>query len=206
MSGAGEVDPDPAIRSDAGAAAPGTPAVASERRRFTVAADARRLRELKSKRFPWYVLESLLFENGYQAVVLHRLAHACKRRGIPVLGPLFARLSLFLTGVDIAPAAEIGPGLLISHGVGTVIGGYARIGSGATILHGVTVGGPYPSRRREMPVVGDGVFLAAGATLIGAIRIGDRVFVGAGALVTQDVANDSVVIATGGIEVRRRER
>ncbi|HVR29244.1 MAG TPA: serine O-acetyltransferase [Thermoanaerobaculia bacterium] len=172
--------------------------------RSNLAADARRLRELKSKRFPWYVVESLLFENGYQAVVLHRLAHACRRRGIPVLGPLFARLSLFLTGVDIAPGAEIGPGLLISHGVGIVIGGYARIGAGATLLHQVTIGGPYPSRRREMPTIGDQVFLAAGAKVIGAVRVGDRVFVGAGAIVTQDVPDDSVVVAAGGVEIRPR--
>lgn len=171
-----------------------------------LAADTRRLRELKSKPFPWYVLESLLFENGYQAVVLHRMAYACRSRGIPVLGPLFARLSLLLTGVDIAPGAEIGPGLLISHGVGTVIGGYARIGSGATLLHGVTIGGPYPSRRREMPTLGDGVFLAAGAKIIGQVRVGNRVFVGADALVTQDVPDDSVVVATGGIEVRPAQR
>ena len=50
-------------------------------------ADTRRLREIKSKPAPWYVLESLLFENGYQAVVLHRLAHWFKSRGVPVLGP-----------------------------------------------------------------------------------------------------------------------
>jgi serine O-acetyltransferase len=167
-------------------------------------ADARRLRELKSKPFPWYVVESLLFENGYQAVVLHRMAHACKRLHLPVLGPLFARLSLFLTGVDIAPAAQIGPGLLISHGVGIVIGGYARIGSGATLLHGVTIGGPYPSRRREMPAVGDDVFLAAGATVIGDITIGSRVFVGAGAMVTEDVPDDSVVVAKFAVEIRPR--
>jgi serine O-acetyltransferase len=198
VSGSTEADTGPAAA--AATAAPATP----RRQRGNLAADTRRLRELKSKRFPWYVVESLLFENGYQAVVLHRIAHAFKRRRIPVLGPLFARLSLFLTGVDIAPGAEIGPGLLISHGVGIVIGGYARIGSGATLLHGVTIGGPYPSRRREMPTLGDDVFLAAGAKVIGQVRVGDRVFVGAGALVAEDVPDDSVVVSRSGIEIRPR--
>ena len=78
--------------------------------------DTRRLRSIKKKRFPWYVLESLLFENGYQAVVLYRIASFFKRNGIPLLGPLFARLSLFLTGVDIAPGAEIGPGFAVGLG------------------------------------------------------------------------------------------
>ena len=79
--------------------------------------DTRRLREIKTKPFPWYVIESLLFETGYQAVVLHRIAHWFKTHGIPVLGPLFARLNQFYTGVDIGPGAEIGPGLRIAHAV-----------------------------------------------------------------------------------------
>ena len=92
-------------------------------------ADTRRLREIKSKPAPWYVLESLLFENGYQAVVLHRLAHWFKAHGVPVLGPAIARYNLFLTGVDIAPAAQIGPGLRIAHGTGIVVGNAVEIGS-----------------------------------------------------------------------------
>ena len=192
----------PDARAEAAGTAPAS--AVDQKRRGNMVADARRLRELKSKPFPWYVLESLLFENGYQAVVLHRMAHACKRRHVPVLGPLFARLSLFLTGVDIAPAAQIGPGLLISHGVGIVIGGYARIGAGATILHAVTIGGPYPSRRREMPTLGDEVFLGAGAMVIGDIQIGDRVFIGAGAMVTEDVPEDSVVVSDATVEIKPR--
>ena len=72
MSGPGEARAD----------APVATATAADqaRRSGNLVADARRLRELKSKRFPWYVIESLLFENGYQAVVLHRMAHACKRQ------------------------------------------------------------------------------------------------------------------------------
>ena len=65
-------------------------------------ADTRRLREIKTKGAPWYVIESLLFETGYQAVVLHRIAHWFKSRGVPVLGPMTARCNQFLTGVDIA--------------------------------------------------------------------------------------------------------
>jgi len=76
--------------------------------------DTRRLRLIKSKPFPWYVLESLLFETGYQAVVLHRLAAWCKRHRLPVLGPAIARCNQFLTGVEIGPGAQIGPGLVSS--------------------------------------------------------------------------------------------
>ena len=163
--------------------------------------DTRRLREIKSKPFPWYVAESLLFENGYQAVVLHRLAHWFKRRRVPVLGPLIGRFSLFLTGVEIGPGAEIGPGLLISHGTGLVIGGYARVGADATLLHQVTIGSPTRRKVLEMPVVGDRVFVGAGAKIIGGVSVGSDVFIGANALVTRDVPDRSKVTSTADIEI-----
>ncbi len=158
--------------------------------------DTRRLRSFKHKPFPWYVLESLLFENGYQAVVLHRIAHWFKARKFPALGPLFARLSLFLTGVDIAPGAVIGPGLIISHGVGLVIGDRTRIGSGAVLLHQVTIGAPSGRRRDEMPTLGDDVYVGAGSRLIGNIRIGNKVFIGVNTVVTRDIPDGSKVVSS----------
>ncbi len=163
--------------------------------------DIERLREAKSKPFPWFVIESLLFENGFQAVVLYRLAHWFKAHRIPVAGPLIARLSLFLTGVDIAPAAQIGPGLRISHGTGIVIGHCTRIGAGATLLHKVTLGGTSAKRPDEMPRLGDRVFLGAGASILGAIEIGDDVFVGTGAVIMENVPSNSKVVAKHAIEI-----
>ncbi len=167
--------------------------------------DTRRLQEIKTKAFPWYVIESLLFETGYQAVVLHRIAHWFKSRGIPVLGPLVARCNQFLTGVEIGPGAVIGPGLRISHGNGIVIGGYARIGRNALLLHQVTIGSPSPSKVEKMPVIGDNVFIGAGAKVIGEITIGDDVFIGVNAIVAQDVPSGSRVVSTGGIEISERK-
>jgi len=167
-------------------------------------ADTRRLLVIKSKPFPWYVLESLLFETGYQAVVLHRIAHWFKSHGVPALGPAVARCNQFLTGVDIGPAAQIGPGLLIVHGQGIVVGGHARIGRNATLLQQVTVGSPSPDRRERMPVIGDDVFLAAGARLIGAITVGDGSLIGVNAVVTQDVPAGSRVVVRGGLDVSPR--
>ena len=165
-------------------------------------ADTRRLRIWKRRKAPWYVLESLLFENGYQAVVLHRIAHWFKSRGIPFFGPLFARISLLLTGVDIGPGARIGPGLLISHGVGLVIGGHAEIGANALILHQVTIGSPDVGRLVEMPKVGDDVFIGAGATLIGDIQVGDGARIDAMVLVNRDVPPRHRAAHRGGTEVR----
>lgn len=166
--------------------------------------DLTRLAEIKGRRPARALVEGLLFENGFQAVVLHRVAHAFRRRGVPFLGPFFARLCLFLTGVDISPAAVIGPGLYVSHGVGLVIGGGVRIGERAFFLGCVNVGAPSQARLDEMPTLGDDVFVGAGARLLGGITIGDRVFIGANAVVTRDVPSDSKVVTTAGVEVTTR--
>jgi len=163
--------------------------------------DTRRLREIKTKQAPWYVIESLLFETGYQAVVLHRIAHWFKRHGIPVLGPAVARWNQFLTGVDIAPAAEIGPGLRIAHGTGIVIGNSVRIGRDCLLMQGVTLGAPTVARIGEMPTIGDRVVLGAGSAVIGNVAVGDDSFVGAHALVTEDVPANSKVLARSGVEM-----
>lgn len=167
--------------------------------------DTRRLKEIKTKAFPWYVIESLLFETGYQAVVLHRIAHWFKSRGVPVLGPLVARFNHHFTGVDIGPGAEIGPGFRIAHGNGIVIGGYARIGRNALLLHQVTIGSPSPKVVEKMPVIGDNVFIGAGAKVIGEIQIGNDVFIGVNAIVARDIPDGSRVLCTSGIEVTPRK-
>lgn len=158
-------------------------------------ADTRRLREIKTKRFPGYVIESLLFENGYQAVVLHRIANWFKSHRIPVFGPLIGRLNLWLTGCDIAPAAVFGPGLRITHGQGLVVGAWTKAGRNCHLLQGVTLGAPSGRRITEMPTLGDDVYMAAYSAAIGDIVIGDRVFVGIQAVVTQNIPSDSKVTA-----------
>lgn len=164
-------------------------------------ADTRKLKLIKTKRAPWYVIESLLFENGYQAVVLYRMASWFKGHGVPFFGPFLARLSLFLTGVDVSPGARIGPGLMIVHGVGLVIGNQARIGADAMLLHQVTIGAPAYERRGHMPKLGDNVFVAAGSRLIGDIEIGDNVFIGANSVVTRDIPANSRVVSEAPLKI-----
>ncbi len=146
-------------------------------------------------------VEGLLFDNGYQAVVLHRIAHWFKRHRWPFFGPLFGRLSLLLTGVEIAPGAHIGPGLTISHGTGLVIGQWAHLGSDVTLLHQVTIGATGGHSITRMPTVGDRVFIGAGAKIIGELTIGDDVLIGVNTVVTRDIPAGSKVMAKGGIHV-----
>lgn len=167
-------------------------------------ADTRRLRCFKTKVFPLYVLESLAFENGYQAVVIYRIASWFKQRRIPILGPFFARLGLFLTGVDISPGARIGPGLLISHGTGLVIGESAAIGPNATLMHQVTIGAPDTGRLGQMPEIGRNAYIGAGAVLVGAITVGSDVIIGTNTVITEDVPDNYRVVSAA--PLRQAER
>lgn len=151
-------------------------------------ADYRRLADYREQRSFKFLLETVLFDNGFQAVMLHRIAHWFKSARIPILGPLIARCNVFLTGVDIAPQVRIGPGLVISHGVGLVIGGYAELGERILLHHQVTIGAATVGRIAQMPRIGSDVVIGAGAKLIGDLSVGDGCFIGANALVTRDVA------------------
>ena len=59
-----------------------------------------------------------------------------------------------VTGVEIHPAARIGRGLFIDHGVGVVIGETAEVGDDVTIYQGVTLGGTGFARGKRHPTVG----------------------------------------------------
>lgn len=134
-----------------------------------------------------FFLEAALVDAGFQAVLLHRTARWLKELRLPILPAAVWRLNQWLTGVDINPNARIGPGLMISHGQGLVVGGDARIGSDCLLHHGVTVGAPDSDRLDAVPKIGDRVVVGAAAQLIGTIVVGDGALVGAGAVVTEDV-------------------
>jgi serine O-acetyltransferase len=100
-----------------------------------------------------------------------------------------------LTGTDIAFSASLGPGILIPHPVGIVIGGSVTIGEECTIMHGVTLGerlseiGDYSN-----PRIGDRVLLGAGSVCLGGISIGSGSTVGANAVVLIDVPDECTAI------------
>jgi len=140
------------------------------------------------------LIEVLLAYPGLHALWLHRLAHWLHRQGLPVIPRLISHLNRFLTGIEIHPGAKIGPGFFIDHGMGVVIGETAEIGANVTIYQGVTLGGTGKERGKRHPTVGNGVVIAAGAKLLGAITIGDGAKIGAGAVVLHDVPPNSTAV------------
>lgn len=141
-------------------------------------------------------VENALVYSGLHAIWSHRLAHRMWAR--PALrGParILAQLTRFLTGIEIHPGATIGRRFFIDHGMGVVIGETTEIGDDVMVYHGVTLGGRSMEKGKRHPTIGDRVTIGAGAKILGPVHIGDDSAIGANAVVTHDVAPES--IATG---------
>src|SRR5713226_4959872 len=117
--------------------------------------------------------EVVLCYPGVHALAFHRIAHAIWRRGWRIPARFLSQVARFLTGIEIHPAAKIGSGLFIDHGMGVVIGETAEVGENVTLLQGVTLGGTSLKREKRHPTLGDNVVVGAGAKIIGAFKIGD---------------------------------
>lgn len=146
--------------------------------------------------------EILLAWPGVQALLAHRLANLLFRAGVPLLPRLIAACARSLTGIEIHPAAVIGPGLFIDHGMGVVIGETAELGRDVTIYQGVTLGGTGFATGKRHPTVEDCVTIGSGAKLLGPIVVGHGAKIGANTVVIHDVPANSTVVGIPGHPVR----
>lgn len=131
-----------------------------------------------------------LHYGGFRAAVIYRVSHEIQCRRIPAVPSLLSGLNMALHGVDIAPSVPIGTGLYLPHPVGIVI--HARgVGSDVEVQSCVTIG---QKDGTGFPRIGDGVVIACGARVLGAITLGDASIVGANAVVLRDVAAADTVV------------
>jgi serine O-acetyltransferase len=101
-------------------------------------------------------------------------------------------------GISIPFETQIGSGFYIGHFGGIVVNEKCVIGKNCNISQGVTLGEASRGSRTGCPVLGDSVYIGPGAKIVGAVRIGDRVAIGANCVVTKDVPDDSVVVGVPG--------
>jgi serine O-acetyltransferase len=139
-------------------------------------------------------LEVILTYAGFHALIAYRLAHWLHVWGVPSLPRLISQVARLFTGVEIHPAAKIGRGFFIDHGMGVVIGETAEIGDYVTLFQGVTLGGTGKERGKRHPTLGNHVVVGAGAKILGGIKIGDNVKIGANSVVLKSVPTNSTVI------------
>ncbi|MGB5294354.1 MAG: serine O-acetyltransferase [Thermoanaerobaculia bacterium] len=157
--------------------------------------DLRRIREIKGKGTFRTFVEAMLFDSGFQALAAYRMGSSFRQWGWPVLPAVFRRWAIGSCGIDILPQARIGGGCYIAHGLGLVVGGTTVIGEDCTLLQGVTLG---EARFSEdaCPRIGNRVTIGVNAVVLGGVSVGDDAFVGAGAVVLEDVPAASLAVGT----------
>jgi serine O-acetyltransferase len=149
------------------------------------------------------LLEVVLCYPGVHALAFHRLAHPLWGAGWLVAARFLSHISRFLTGVEIHPAARIGPGVFIDHGMGVVIGETAEVAENVTLYQGVTLGGTSLRREKRHPTLESNVVVGTGAAVMGAITVGEGTRIGAGSVVVRDVPPNSVVVGVPGKVISR---
>ena len=143
-------------------------------------------------------LEVFFCYPGVHALAFHRLAHRLWTAGWLATARFVSHVSRFVTGIEIDPAARLGRGLFIDHGMGVVIGETSEVGENVTLLQGVTLGGTSLKREKRHPTLGNNVVVGAGAKIIGGFTIGANSRIGAGSVVVREVPPNAVVVGVPG--------
>lgn len=151
------------------------------------------------------IFEVLLYQ-GLWAIWFQRLANLFYRGHIPVIPRLISQIARFLTGIEIHPGAKLGSRVFIDHGAGVVVGETTVIGNNVTIYQGVTLGGTGKEKGKRHPTIGNDVVIGAGAIILGPIHIGDNSRVGAGAVVTKSVPEETTVVGNPAWIIRQEGR
>ncbi|MEA3493706.1 MAG: serine O-acetyltransferase [Candidatus Margulisiibacteriota bacterium] len=151
------------------------------------------------------IFEVLMYQ-GFWAVTFHRIAHFTYWLKVPIIPRLISQISRLLTQIEIHPGAKIGRRFFVDHGSGVVIGETVVIGNDVTIFQGVTLGGTGKEKGKRHPTIGDNVVVGAGAIILGNIHIGDNSRIGAAAVVTKSVPDDTTVVGNPSWTIKREGR
>jgi serine O-acetyltransferase len=130
-----------------------------------------------------------LLTDGTPAMIWYRLMQWAGRWRLAPLEMLFNKVNTVFCGCVIGRGADFGPGFVLIHSLGVFINGAVRGGSNIKVEHEVTIG----AEQYQSPVLGNEIFIGAGAKIIGSLIIGDDARIGANAVVTEDVPPGATV-------------
>ncbi|WP_390912713.1 serine O-acetyltransferase [Pseudosulfitobacter sp. SM2401] len=140
---------------------------------------------------------TFLFARGSHAIMAYRVTHQLWQDGDTNMALALKAAFGRAFSTDIHPAAQIGAGLWLDHGLGFVVGETSVIDEDVSIWHNVTLGSTLadtgPSRH---PHIGRGAVIGAGATILGNIKIGAFANIAAGAIVLENVPERILAVGT----------
>ncbi len=142
----------------------------------------------------------LLFTDATLSMIFYRIQQWSRWRGLTPLEFLFNRLNGIFCNCLIGRGAEFGRGFVMIHSTGVVINRLVRAGDFVFLEHQVTIG----AERGASPLIGDNVFIGAGAKVVGPVIIGAGAKIGANAVVVRDVPAYATAVGVPAKVVRQR--
>jgi len=131
-----------------------------------------------------------LATDGTFAMVIYRLMQWSQKHRILFLSMFFNKMNVWFGRCIIGRGADFGSSFVLIHSHGVVINSSVQAGKGVKIEHQVTIG----AERNESPILGDNIFIGAGAKIVGGVTIGSRVKIGANAVVTKSLPDDVTAV------------
>lgn len=148
-------------------------------------------------------IEVMLLYPGYKAIRNHRKAHWFFKHKMFFIARAISQRTSKRTGIEIHPGAQIGRRFFIDHGTGIVIGETTIIGDDVTLYQGVTLGGTGKDTGKRHPTLGNNVLVGAGAKVLGPLTVGDNTNIAAGAVVLDNIPENSTAVGVPARVVRR---
>ena len=162
------------------------------------------LQDLRRKA-EWYgmaptpkALLRMCLSDGTSSQVIYRAMQFCQQTGLKAAAAALNRLNFHVGHAVIGRGADIGPGFVILHSSGVCINTSVRAGENLVIEHNVTIG----AEQDAVPVIGDNVYIGAGSTIVGGVRIGNNVKIAANSLVMKDIPDGATAIGVPAQVVR----
>ena len=151
-------------------------------------------------------------EQGLWALLVYRLARSLRTSPLPqviatpvrIVSAIAEKLVEIVTGITLPSRARIGAGLYIGHHGNIILHEDVVMGHTCNISQGVTIGTSGLGSRRGVPTIGDRVYIATNAVVVGAITIGDEAVIAANSLVTRDVEARTTVMGVPAKVVKSR--
>ena len=149
------------------------------------------------------ILRQILFGESYKYIFWMRTCRFTRTKLwmkclIYPIARFMLRRQVYKLGISISPSTEIGRGFYIGHFGGIVINDECVIGNNCNVSHGVTLGRANRGKNRGCPIIGDNVYIGPGAKIVGSVRIGNDVAIGANCVVTEDIPDHAVVVGVPG--------
>jgi len=148
-------------------------------------------------------ISRVMLTDGSSAMIFYRLNQFFEKIKLGFLGWIFLELNKILNGCAIGRKAEFGLGFVIMHSQGIVVNSGVRGGKNIVLESGVVIGAARHGLPVEVPCLGDDIFIGSGAKILGAVRVGNRVKIGANAVVVKDVPDGSTVVGVPGQIVKK---